>query len=176
MAGAIKILPHYTYQDYINWKGQWELLHGIPFAMSREPNHQKIASAVISEFGFALKNSDFTVYIPLDYKVAEETVLQPDMLVVKGDIQKSYLDFPPELVVEILSPVTNLKDKHSKYCIYEEQQIKYYLIVCPDTQDVEVYEFEGEAYQLKQKGKSFSYKFTFSPDCTANIDFSEVWK
>ncbi|MDB5191233.1 MAG: hypothetical protein JWQ96_796 [Segetibacter sp.] len=176
MAGSIKILPHYTYEDYKNWKGQWELIHGIPFAMSREPNHQKIASSIIAEFGFALKNTEFVVYIPLDYKVDEETVLQPDMLVVKGDIEKSYLDFAPELIVEVLSTATSLKDKHSKYSIYESQLIKYYVIVCPDTNDIEVYEMKGEAYELKQKGKAFTYQFSFSETCIAEIDFNEIWK
>jgi hypothetical protein len=44
MAGAIKILPHYTYSDYEQWEGQWELIDGIPYAMSPlpVPKHQKI--------------------------------------------------------------------------------------------------------------------------------------
>ena len=30
---AEKYLPHYTYKDYKNWEGRWELIEGIPFAM-----------------------------------------------------------------------------------------------------------------------------------------------
>jgi hypothetical protein len=38
-----KILPHYTYEDYCRWEGQWELIDGIPYAMSPmpRPQHQK---------------------------------------------------------------------------------------------------------------------------------------
>lgn len=32
---AVKLLPYYTYKDYCNWEGRWELIEGIPFAMSR---------------------------------------------------------------------------------------------------------------------------------------------
>jgi len=34
MSNAVKLLPHYTYSDYENWEGQWELIDGIPYAMS----------------------------------------------------------------------------------------------------------------------------------------------
>jgi hypothetical protein len=33
MSDAVKILPHYTYHDYENWEGRWELIDGIPYAM-----------------------------------------------------------------------------------------------------------------------------------------------
>jgi hypothetical protein len=37
MPWPVKILPHYTYSDYCNWKGRWELIEGIPFAMTPTP-------------------------------------------------------------------------------------------------------------------------------------------
>jgi Uma2 family endonuclease len=97
------------------------------------------------------------------------------MLIVCDKIEKSFLDFPPSLVVEILSPATALKDRHSKFDIYQEQQIKYYLIVSPDKEEVEVYTNEGGTYQLKQTGRDFTYTFSFEADCTATIDFKQIW-
>jgi hypothetical protein len=104
MSSAAKILPHYTYHEWEQWEGQWELIEGIPYAVSPlpVPKHQKIAMALGSEF------------------------------------TKKYLDFPPALVLEILSPATPLKDRHNKYSIYESQGIPYYLIISPDTEEVEV--------------------------------------
>lgn len=29
-----KYLPNYTYEDYCQSEGQWELIEGIPYAMS----------------------------------------------------------------------------------------------------------------------------------------------
>jgi len=177
MSGAIKILPHYTYKDWEQWDGQWELIEGIPYAMSPlpVPKHQKIAMALGTEFTVALKSCKQCVaYQPIDYRVADDMILQPDMLVVCGEITKKYLDFPPALVVEILSPATALKDRHSKFSIYESQCIPYYLIISPDTEEVEVYKLNGGAYSLEQKGKNFSYQFSLG-DCIANIDFKEIW-
>ena len=177
MQNAVKALPHYTYDDYLNWEGQWEIIDGIPYAMSPAPipTHQYIASAISAEFHFALKKcKQYKVFQPIDYKVEDDIILQPDMLVVCGDVKKKFLDFPPQLVLEVLSPSTADKDRFVKYPIYESQGISYYLIINPDTKEIEVYEFENDSYQLKQKGKGLTYAFSFAQDCEATIDFSEI--
>jgi Uma2 family endonuclease len=177
MSSAVKILPHYTYADWEQWEGQWELIEGIPHAMSPlpVPKHQKIAMALGSEFTVMLKScKQCTAYQPIDYRISDDTILQPDMLVVCGEITKKYLDFPPALVVEILSPATALKDRHSKYSIYESQGIPYYLIISPDTEEIEIYKLNGGVYSLEQKGKNTSYHFNLG-NCAGAIDFKEIW-
>lgn len=177
MRYAVKALPHYTYDDYIHWEGKWEVIDGIPYAMNPTPTptHQYIAGAVSAEFHFALKKCKHCkVFQPVDYKIEDNIILQPDMLVVCGDIKKKFLDFPPQLVLEILSPATADKDRFVKFSIYESQRIPYYLIINPDTTEIEVYQFEGNGYILKQKGKDFTYTFSFADNCEATIDFSEI--
>ncbi|HSV11108.1 MAG TPA: hypothetical protein VLI68_10085 [Hanamia sp.] len=36
---AVKLLPHYTYEDYCHWEGRWEVIDGIPYAMIPAPSH-----------------------------------------------------------------------------------------------------------------------------------------
>ena len=57
MGSAIKILPHYTYEDYCQWEGRWELIDGIPYAMSPAPtpHHQRIGANLITEFVNAIR-------------------------------------------------------------------------------------------------------------------------
>jgi hypothetical protein len=33
-------LPEYTYDDYKKWEGNWELIEGIPYAMSPPPKRK----------------------------------------------------------------------------------------------------------------------------------------
>lgn len=109
MSNAAQILPHYTYDEWVRWEGKWELIRGIPYAMSPAPlpKHQRIAGNLFTEFRLPLKvRNKCTAYQPIDYRVTDDTILQPDMLVVCGEITKQYLDFPPALVVEVLSPAT----------------------------------------------------------------------
>ncbi len=82
-----KIIPHYTYDDYIQWEGRWELIEGHPIAMSPMPvpEHQRAASELRTEFTLALRKigcKECKAYDPLDYKVSEDTIIQPDILIV----------------------------------------------------------------------------------------------
>ncbi|HMW65304.1 MAG TPA: Uma2 family endonuclease [Chitinophagaceae bacterium] len=177
MSNAIKILPHYTYADYVQWEGKWEVIDGVPHAMSPAlvPGHQIVAGNLHSEFRAQLKNcKKCQVSQPVDYLVADDMILQPDILIVCKPIIKKYLDFPPTLVAEVLSPATALKDRHTKYAIYESQHIPYYLIIDPDKKEVEVYALCDDKYQLMQQGKDFKYSFIIE-DCIADVRFGEIW-
>lgn len=177
--GATKMLPHYTYDEYRNWEGNWELINGIPFAMSPapQPKHQRISANLQAEFRMALKQCGVcNVYGPIDFKISEETVLQPDLLIVCGEITRQYLDFAPSLVVEILSPSTASKDRLYKYEIYQTQRIPFYLIVDPESEQVEIFEWKAGVYEQVGSGRVFRHQFDFSGACTADIDFGEIWR
>lgn len=171
-----KILPHYTYDDYLLWEGSWELMDGFPIAMSPSPlpTHQRISASLILTFGIGLKDcKNCRVYSPIDYKISEDTILCPDVLILCSKIKKSFLDFPPVLVIEILSPATALRDRHTKFEIYEQQNVKYYLIVDPDANKIEIYEIENKKYKpVDLLDNSFS--FSFDRDCSATIDFGSI--
>ena len=153
MSLAEKILPHYTYEEYVQWEGKWELMEGFPIAMSPAPSlkHQWVASNLNYAIVAALKKANCKkcrAYHPIDYKISEDTVLQPDLVIVCGDTKKKFLDFAPALVVEILSPVTALRDRHTKFKIYEQQGIRYFLLVNIDNESVEKYRLVNASYEL----------------------------
>ena len=178
MSIANKIIPHYTYDDWVHWEGSWELIEGHPIAMSPTPvpAHQRAAAEIRTELTLALRKANCKkcrAYDPLDYKISEDTILVPDILIICGEIKKKYLDFPPALVVEILSPSTALKDRHTKYELYEQQGVKYYLIVDTDKKVIEVYELKGKEYEMQPKAGS--YNFALADDCSIAPDFSNVF-
>jgi Uma2 family endonuclease len=179
MGAIAQILPHYSKEDWERWEDKWEIIYGVPYAMSPAPipKHQFIASNLNVEFGFALKKcKQCKVYQPIDYVLADDTILQPDLLIVCKKIEKKFLDFAPALVVEILSPSTALKDRHTKYGLYEKHGVKYYLIVSPENENIEVYELIDNEYVKKSDGHNFSFEFTFPEgDCKALIDFADIW-
>ena len=69
--------------------------------------------------------------MPIDYRVNEDTLLQPYLFIVCNPVMRKFISEPPALVVEILSPSTALKDRNNKFQIYETQKVPYYLIVDP---------------------------------------------
>ena len=179
MTSAVRILPHYTYDDYVHWEGRWEVIDGIPYAMSPAPTpkHQMIANTLGALFYQGLKKCESCkAYQAIDFKIAEDTIVQPDLSVLCQKPTKKFIDFSPALVAEILSPSTALKDRHTKTALYASQKVPFYLIISPDTEEVEVYVLATEAYQLTQKGKSFTYHFDLPGGCSATIDFAEIWQ
>lgn len=177
MGHAKKILPHYTYEDWILWEGKWELIEGFPIAMSPAPlpRHQQVAASLRAELVFALKKCNHCfAYDPIDYKVAGDTILVPDVLVVCGEIKKPFLEFPPALVVEVFSKSTALRDRNTKYSIYEEQGVKYYLIVDIERQIIEVYDLIDSMYVLRNT-QSQLFDFLFEADCAITVNLSDIW-
>jgi Uma2 family endonuclease len=179
MTIAQKYLPNYTYTDYCQWEGQWELIEGIPYAMSPQPvpSHQRINGRLFARFDKALiKNCKVCkVYIPIDWKINAKTVLQPDLLIVCKEIEKKFLDFAPILVAEILSPSTALKDRNVKKQIYLSQGVKYFLILDPQTKKIEVYELVNDEYFLKMVSPK-NFTFILEDGCKAKVDFSDIWE
>lgn len=179
MSGAVKILPHYTYEDYVLWEGKWELIDGIPYAMSPAPTpqHQIIVNTLGAVFFQALKNCmQCKVAQAVDFKIAEDTIVQPDLSILCKEATKKYIDFPPALVAEILSPSTAIKDRFTKADLYKSQSIPYYIIISPEGGEAEIYELENGDYVLKLQGKEIRYQFIFENSCLAEIDFAELWK
>ena len=179
MAFSNVILPHYTYEDYCRWEGQWELIEGIPYAMSPMPRaeQQVIANNLGAEFRAAVKKTrcNYKVYQPIDYKVTEDTILNPDLLIVCKPIAKQFLDFAPELIVEILSPATALKDRLTKFEIYQQQQILYYIMVEIDTRQIEVWQLSDDGkYRQVLIDEKKPQLFAFD-NCSFSIVFESIW-
>lgn len=178
MGYAKKILPRYTYEDWLQWEGKWELIDGVAIAMSPMPvpKHQWVASSIRATFYLSVKKAKCKkclVYDPIDYKVTDDTILVPDILIVCGEIKKKYLDFPPVLVAEVLSPATALRDRHTKFEIYRRQGVKYYLIVDSEKETIEIHSLINGEYELQPTSNAFS--FILDEDCEITPDFSEVW-
>ena len=176
----VEDLPRYSIADWELWKGKWELIEGIPYAMSPMPGkkHQRLNGKLYSLFSEMLDDcSDCEAFLPVNYKINQTNLLHPDLLVVCGEEEEGvYVTNTPHLVLEILSSSTQKKDKETKPKIYKALGIRYYVIIDPKKELIFIYELNGTVeYELKAKGKNEIYAFDFD-ECKVKIDFSEIWK
>ena len=145
MSTAKKYLPSYTVEDYRQWKGDWQLIHGIAISMSPSPAgpHERVALRLGAWLLSQLEAGDSNCcpYAGLDWIVSEDTVVRPDVMVVCGDQPEMHLEKPPVLVAEILSPATWKADTEIKRAIYNESGVKVYLLVDTDLKTIEVIDF-----------------------------------
>ncbi|HHH37803.1 MAG TPA: Uma2 family endonuclease [Epsilonproteobacteria bacterium] len=171
-------LLHYTYDDYANWEGDWELIEGIPVSMAPAPVriHQRLASEMFLALNKSLSEECETceALYEMDWKVSDETVVRPDLVLSCDDEHESYLAKAPRLVVEILSPSTAKKDETVKFDIYESEGVKYYILVYPDDLKAKVYVLkEGKYIKLGD----FTHELLTLDDleCEIRFDFSEIF-
>ena len=87
---------------------------------------------------------------PLDVRLHECTVCQPDLLVIAAaDLERhpeGYVDGPPLLACEILSPSTRGRDLIRKRELYARFGVPWYWIVDPDGRSIEELRLDGDAY------------------------------
>ena len=171
-----KYLPSYTVEDYNRWEGDWELIDGIPYSMSPSPvrKHQLIAAALFLQIGNSINSqkencSDCNAFYELDWILSDSTVVRPDIAITceeTGD----FLSKPPVVIIEILSPSTAFKDKHVKFDIYEEEGVKYYLVVDPNSKTYQVYELVNGHY-LEREGIS---SFVIHDKCSIELNLDKA--
>lgn len=178
MSIADKYRPQFTYEDYCQWEGRWELIDGMPYAMSPSPvrTHQVVIGNLFSAFTDHLQTQckHCSIYMTLDWKINDRTAVQPDLFIVCKPFETDFLEFPPSLIVEILSPSTAFKDRHEKFELYEEQQVKYYIIVDPKFNKIEVYELVEGKYQPVSVNPEI-FQFILDDDCTLPVDFKATF-
>ena len=178
MSIADKYRPQFTYKDYLTWEGRWELIDGMPYAMSPAPaaDHQKINGRLFTIFESALlaNCNKCEAFLPIDWKIDEKTVVQPDLVIVCNKLKKDYLDFTPAIAIEIISPSSALKDRHEKFELYEQEGVQYYIIVDPKFKKIEIYGLEKGKYKLSDK--SFNeFEFNLLKGCRFSINFDNIW-
>lgn len=84
---------------------------------------------------------------PLDVGLADDTVVEPDLLVAPlADFSEKDLPVPPLLAVEILSPSNRGYDLVDKHELYERAGIPSYWVIDPRTAELIAWELRDGAY------------------------------
>lgn len=139
----------YTWQDYLTWPDdeRWEVIDGAAYDMTPSPSsrHQVIVGNFHAVLRERLKGKACRVFIaPLDVYLDDFNFVQPDVLVVCDEKKiRDRIYGAPDLVVEVLSPSTSVKDRREKKSLYEKFGVREYVIVHPEEMLVERF-FLGE--------------------------------
>lgn len=184
MTQAIKYdnFQYYTYEDYKEWEGRWEIIHGVAYAMAPAPypKHQDIVFNMAYELKKEIKCKDASnckvTISPIDWKISESTVVQPDVAIFCEESDFQYYSQTPPLIVEVLSRATALKDVTTKFNLYEQQGVQFYIIIEPNTQIADIFELHDGEYQLIKKATREN-KYIFEMQmCRVPVDFALVFE
>jgi Uma2 family endonuclease len=169
---AHRLSERFTWSDYRTWPDdeRWEIIGGEAFAMSPSPTtrHQIISREVAAALHGFFKGKLCQFFsAPMDVKLSDEDVVQPDLLVVcdPKQILRTHIEGPPTLVVEILSPDSTAHDRIRKSALYARAGVREYWIITPHPSVVEVLSLDERGYLLhKAFGKDDTLTSPAFPD------------
>ncbi|MFZ4440864.1 MAG: Uma2 family endonuclease [Syntrophales bacterium] len=173
---AKKIGRNFTFADYRGWTDEerWEIISGEAYAMTPAPSlkHQEIVSNLHIRLKTDPQNKCYTAISPTDVVLDDFNVVQPDVFVVcdKSKLKESHVQGAPDLIIEVLSKTTQLKDKREKKTLYERFGVQEYLIVNPEDEMVERYRLvNGQYLSADVFNWDETLKLVAMPDITINL-------
>lgn len=136
-----------TYEDYLQLpeESRYEVLEGdLKMVPAPGYRHQRVTARLAHALTTQVEHGGLgeVNFAPFDVILADDTVVQPDILIVMADnlgiVAPEGVRGAPDLVVEVLSPATAKRDKGIKRHLYGRHGVKEYWIVDPEALTVEV--------------------------------------
>jgi Uma2 family endonuclease len=178
---------YYNYADYLQWsfEGMVELINGKIFKMSPAPSskHQFLSGNLFGMLWNYLKGKPCQVVsAPFDVRLSKfkedklvNSVVQPDLCIIcdPTKIDEKGCNGAPDMIVEILSPSTALRDLDLKFKLYEENGVKEYWIIQPNDQTVSIFDLMDSKFTLR--GIYHREKIVEVKTIGLDIDLNEVF-
>ncbi len=146
-------MPHrqpehgWTYAEYLKLDDdrRYEIIAGeLVMAPAPSLGHQRVSRDLEHRLiNFVAKHKAGEVLdAPVDVILSPSVVVQPDLVFISNErssiCQERGVFGAPDLVVEIISPGSLARDRHSKLKLYRKHGVKEYWLVDPSSQSVEV--------------------------------------
>jgi Uma2 family endonuclease len=153
----------FTYRDYARLSDdrRYEVIDGKLF-LTPAPRtwHQRVCGelhVVLHEHVRSEKLGEVLI-APCDVVLSHTNVVQPDLLFVRKErldiIEEKYVSAAPDLLVEVLSPGTQTRDRKLKFRVYARFGVRELWIVDAPERSVAVYVNAGGRFRL---GKRYSH-------------------
>ena len=155
----------YTFADILEWDDdvRVELINGVPCMMAPPLTvHQEISGELYGQLYNFLKGKKCRVYAaPFGVRLfgkkedAPEKIdgyLEPDITVVcdRSKLDQYGCQGAPDLIIEILSPSTQRRDRLTKLNLYREAGVREYWIVDPERKFVQTMVLDEGSYPVAQ--------------------------
>jgi Uma2 family endonuclease len=182
MARDLTLPRRVTYEDYRHFPDdgkRYEILDGeIHMTPAPSPADQYASKSLqrILETHFEGQRKCLVFAAPIDVILANEDVVQPDLVVVRDGPQISArgVEGPPHVLVEILSPSRPEYDRTTKAHRYAERGVPHYWIVDPDARLLECFRLEHGIYRLAASGRDRD-EVTVSTFDGLTVPLADLW-
>ncbi len=175
-----------TYEEFLDWADEdtyAEWVDGKVEMMSpASVKHQDISGFLASLLRFYAEDNDAGQIFAAPFQMRLANVRrgrEPDLLFVVtqnlGRLQRSYLDGPADLAIEIVSPESALRDRGAKYAEYEAGGVGEYWIIDNLSQRADFFVLDAEGrYQRATPDAGGRYVSAVLPGFWVNVNW--LWQ
>jgi Uma2 family endonuclease len=146
----------YTFDDFLLLVKEYEkadLLDGVIYMASPESTDDNELGgwlySLMSQFAQETKQGK-CYYTRVAFRITEKRGPEPDVAFVTKErlhiVEHGFIDGPPDIAVEIVSPDSVDRDYNLKRSIYEAAGVKEYWIIDPDEQKVTFLRRQGQQF------------------------------
>jgi len=171
----------YTYEDYRGWKGDWELIEGVPYPVPpfSSIKHQVLVFRLVhllrEELLRAGCNGLF-VHSEVEWLIRSDTVVRPGLLISEEELSDAPLTAPPLAVFEILCEGLYRRGEGLKFELYLREGVGYYGLVYPALRRFKIYDFRGEFPRLIFDGSSGPVRLTLKESCLLEFSVDQLFE
>jgi Uma2 family endonuclease len=133
----------------------YELINGdLVRKAAPSPEHQLILRNLAFEMHQFVRERNFgtVLFAPIDVFLDDYNAPQPDLLFIseskKSIITKDGIIGVPDIVVEIISPSSVVRDRIEKLGLYERFAVPEYWLVDAQNKSVEIYQHTSNGYEV----------------------------
>jgi Uma2 family endonuclease len=155
--GVLEEKIRFTYEDYLSLPDdgkRYQVIEGeIYMVPAPAPYHQDIVGKLFVLLRTFVEERGLgrVYFAPCDVVLSEGDIVQPDIFIISKErehiITERNIQGPPDLVIEILSPLTAKLDKMLKKKIYERFGVEEYWLVDPEGEEIEVLTLKRGSYE-----------------------------
>jgi Uma2 family endonuclease len=140
-----------TYEEFLQaYEGahvEWVAGQVVPMTPVT-PRNQFIANFLVSvlQHLFDRRGTGVVLSAPVQMKCGE-SAREPDVMVLSRDhsdrVKASYVEGPADLVIEVISPDSRVRDRGEKFYEYEQAGVPEYWLIDPTRRKAEQYRLDG---------------------------------
>jgi Uma2 family endonuclease len=164
-----------TYEEFLEWcdEDTWaEWVNGEVIVLTpASDRHQDLAdflTAILRVYTEA-RGLGVVRSAPFQMKTGPELPgREPDVLFIATEhlerLKKTFLDGPADLVIEITSPESRLRDRGEKFAEYELGGVKEYWLINPEREEADFYRLDERGrYRLTEPNSEGVYRSVVLP-------------
>jgi Uma2 family endonuclease len=192
-----QLMQTMAYEQFLDWamhndiRAEW--VDGKVFLMSPVSTRHQLLSVFLTtllNYFVTTRTLGLILTAPFQMRLAHPPRgREPDLLFIAsanlGRLEKTHLNGPADLVIEIVSPESTGRDRGEKFSEYEIAGISEYWLIDPEREQADFYQLVEGRYQLVLGGRTGRYTSTVVPGFWLEVEWlwqdplppvDEIWR